>query len=101
MINGLIAAALSLGIGYSAGTVPSDVPEACRSAVANQLEQLKVEASRVSGVKVIPQIDNPEFGSISGYNAWVSLQESSGSLVIKLSRACRVREVYTRGGLTL
>ncbi len=101
MINGLIVAALSLGIGYSSGTVPSDVPEACHSAVATQLEQLKVDVARVSGVKVIPKIGNPEFGSITGYHAWVSLKETTGSLVIKMSRNCRVREVYTRGGLTL
>lgn len=101
MVNSLIAAALSLGIGYSAGTVASDVPEACRSAVAAQLEQLKVDAAEISGVDVVPQIGNPEFGAISGYAAWVSLRDRPGALVIKMSRGCQVREVYTRGGLTL
>ncbi len=73
MINGLLAVALSLGIGTSSGTVASDVPEACRGAVRAHLEHLEVEATRVSAISVIPQIDNPEFGSISGYHAWVSL----------------------------
>ena len=98
MINVLLAAALSLGIG---GTLPSDIPESCRSAVSGQLERLKVDPASVAAVNVIPQIQNRELGSIVGYNAWVSLQERPGALVIKMSRTCRVQEVYTRGGLTL
>ena len=101
MTSVLVAAALSLGIGYSSGTVPSDIPQACHNAVSAQLERLKVDPAGVAAVNVIPQIQNPEFGSIVGYNAWVSLRDRPGALVIKMSYTCRVRDVYSRGGLTL
>ena len=32
-----------------------------------------------------------------GYEAWVSLSSCKGNLVIKLSKRCRIREVYGRG----
>ena len=98
MFQLLAATALSLGIG---GTLPSDIPHACRTAVAGQLDRLAIEESQVSSLNVIRQIQNYEIGTVVGYNAWVSLQEQPGNLVIKMTRTCRVQEVYTRGGLTL
>ena len=98
MIELLLAAALSLEIG---GTLPSEIRETCRNAVSGQLESLKVDPAGVEAVDVIPQIQNYELGDIVGYDAWVSLRERDGALVIRMSRTCRVLEVYTRGGLTL
>ena len=98
MFQLLAATALSLGIG---GSLASDVPHACRTAVAGELDKLAIEQTDVSSLNVIRQIQNFEIGTVVGYNAWVSLQEKPGSLVIKMTRTCRVQEVYTRGGLIL
>ena len=98
MVKGLLLVALTLGIGYSSQAVASDVPEACRAAVKGELQRLNIDAARIESLSVVPRISNKEIGSISGYGAWVSLAETPGSLVMNLSRYCRIMDVYARGG---
>ena len=87
-----------MGIGHSSQTVASDVPAACHAAVDSELQRLAIDSARIESLSLVPRINNKEIGSISGYGAWVSLAETPGSLVMNLSRNCRVKDVYPSGG---
>lgn len=81
-----------------ANLTPSEA-EACRQAVRNELLSRNVPPSWVSEVRYVPRYAHVQGSSnrITGYNAWVYPRHGNGALVVELSEACRVTDVWSRG----
>ncbi len=74
----------------------------CEATVAERLDRLNVESSDIRGISYVPEYGGGrDGGRVVGILAWVSLQSCQGSLVIDMSRRCRVRQVYGRGACDL
>ena len=74
----------------------------CEAAVAERLERLNVEPSDIRGISYVQERGGGQDGGrVVGFSAWVSLKSCRGSLVIDMSRQCRVRQVYGRGACDL
>ena len=70
----------------------------CEATVAERLERLNVDPSDIRRIDYVPvyrsRRDNTQ---LIGFEAWVSLRSCRGNLVVKMSRQCRIRQVYGRG----
>ena len=74
----------------------------CEATVAERLDSLNVEPSDIRGISYVPDRSrNSDDGRVVGIVAWVSLRSCRGSLVIDMSRHCRIRQVYGRGACDL
>ena len=72
--------------------------EPCEKTVAAELERLQVAPERIEGIVYQRRIRTSRNGAhVVGYEAWVDLAGCQGSLVIDMSRRCRVKQAYTRG----
>lgn len=72
--------------------------EPCERTVAAELERLQIAPERVQDIVYQRRIRTSRNGAhVVGYEAWVDLSDCRGSLVIDMSRRCRVKQVYTRG----
>lgn len=90
------ALALTMGAPTEAGR------KYCEATVAERLDRLNVESSDIRGISYVPERGGGrDGGRVVGILAWVSLQSCQGSLVIDMSRHCRVRQVYGRGACDL
>ncbi len=70
----------------------------CEATVAERLDRLNVEPSDIRGISYVQERrGGRDGGRVVGFSAWVSLKSCRGSLVIDMSRHCRVRQVYGRG----
>ncbi len=70
----------------------------CEATVAERLNRLNVEPSDIRGISYVPKRrQSRDGGRVVGIVAWVSLRSCRGSLVIDMSRHCRIRQVYGRG----
>ncbi len=70
----------------------------CEATVAERLDRLNVEPSDIRGISYVQERGGGQDGGrVVGFLAWVSLKSCRGSLVIDMSRHCRVRQVYGRG----
>ena len=92
LTKGLLLAALAIGFSAPARAEP------CERVVAAELERLRIGPERVANIVYQRRIRTSRNRvHVVGYEAWVDLAECRGSLVVDLSRRCRVRPVYTRG----
>ena len=97
-----LALVATLPVGISSSGVPAQARSApCITVAAKHLEDLGVPARDVKDIAIIRILSNPEFGSVLELQAWASLHSCSGSVVVKLTHFCRVKETYTRGGCQL
>lgn len=109
----IIALALALAAGGCAGLHPIrlSAPEPgmvatldrysaspCNEAVAAALAGARVPASQVDGL-VYGLYRGLE--DIVGYDAWVSLKNQPGSVVVHLDASCTPTQIYGRGGARL
>ncbi len=71
----------------------------CESVVSDRLGQMSIDLADVQKVFYTRQLQSARDGNIIvGYDAWVRFHSCKGYLVIDVTRHCRVRQVYTRGG---
>ncbi|MFQ5776024.1 MAG: hypothetical protein ACE5GS_16000 [Kiloniellaceae bacterium] len=94
----LAAAALALAAALAVGSPAHGDNRPCRSVAARHLERLDIDPGNVKDISMIAIITQPEFGSIVEYQAWASFKSCPGTLVIKMTPWCRIKEEYTRGG---
>ncbi len=74
----------------------------CEATVAERLDRLNVEPSDIRGISYVPiRSGGRDHRRVVGILAWVSLQSCRGSVVIDMSRHCRIRQVYGRGACDL
>ena len=74
----------------------------CEATVAERLDRLNVEPSDIRGISYVPKRrQSRDDHRVVGFVAWVSLRSCRGSLVIEMSRHCRIRQVYGRGACDL
>ncbi len=91
----IVGLGISLMIG---GVADAAARSQCKAAVAERLDELNVDAADIRKISTVVQhSSHREGGPPTGYEAWVSLSSCKGNLVIKLSKRCRVRQVYGRG----
>ncbi len=70
----------------------------CEATVAERLDRLNVEPSDIRGISYAPiRGGGRDHSRVVGILAWVRLQSCRGSVVIDMSRHCRIRQVYGRG----
>ena len=91
-----IAFILAAGLPASAPALAGTEP--CQTVVAKRLESLGIAPTEVKDISMIRILNNPEFGTTRELQAWATLLSCPGSVVIKLTHRCRVKETYTRGG---
>ena len=74
----------------------------CEATVAERLDRLNVSPSDIRGIfyEARRRIGRNN-DRVVGILAWVSLKSCRGSVVIDMSRHCRVRQVYGRGACDL
>ena len=72
----------------------------CQPVVDDLLARLDIAASDIRRIQYSPQIKyirGDENSRTVGFDAWVRFQSCPGALIVDLTTACRVRQVYTRG----
>lgn len=90
-------AALLIGLAILTAPPAFAAGNACEAAVNERLARMKVDPGDVRSTSIAARIGNRRGGSVSGYDAWVALESCRGSIVLRLDRRCRVKEVYSRG----
>ena len=94
------ALALAAGTAMMTGTITARAGingEQCKAVVPQYLDRLGVDAGQVKSVGIAPIVGNPSFGTYREYQAWVSFASCKGSLVLRMTTDCRLKDSYTRG----
>ncbi len=93
----------ALGLLVTALPTAAQGQERCQAIVDERLGQLTVDADDVLRLQFSPTYEEDNDGNrrSTGTDVWVRLRSCQGALVIDLTRACRVRQVYTRGACRL
>jgi hypothetical protein len=102
MIRGRVRrAGLASGLAVLAGLATAAPALAasnrCETAVKERLAQMSIDPEDVDDIHVAARIANQRGGSVSGYDGWADLKSCHGSIVLRLDRRCRVKDVYSRG----
>ena len=89
--------ALALGTGLAAGAraQPGDAP--CSDSTVAHLKGLGIEANDIDEINFVRVIGSFEIGNTVELQAWTLLKSCTGSLVVKMSPHCSVKETYSRG----
>ena len=97
--------AMVLAAGHPANAAGFKVTsgDLCQAVVDENLRKLAIDANDVRRLQFSPkyEVDAESNRHSFGTDVWVRLQSCQGALVIDLTRACRVRQVYTRGACRL
>ena len=91
----VVGLVLAVGLPASAPALADTGP--CKTAAAKQLQELGIATTEVKDISMIEVLDNPEFGTTSEWQAWTKLQSCPGTVVVKMTPRCRVKDAYTRG----
>ncbi len=93
----------ALGLLVTALPTAAQGQERCQAIVDQRLGQLAIGADDVLRLQFSPTYQEDADGDrrSTGTDVWVRLRSCRGALVIDLTRACRVRQVYTRGDCRL
>jgi hypothetical protein len=95
-----LATSLALAAVLAALAAPPSLAagNACQAAVSEHLERMKIDTGDVRTISVSARTRSRRGGNrVIGIDAWVSLESCRGSLVMRMSRSCRLKEVYSRG----
>ena len=76
-------------------------PHPCAATTASVLDALGVPPSALRSVYYDPRISGGERGHLQGYDAWVSLANQSGYLVVREDAGCRFVTSYASGTVRL
>ena len=69
----------------------------CETVVTERLNQLDIDMADVRSIFYTKRIQRRNDDSrVVGIDAWVNFHSCKGSLIIDMTRGCRVRQVYTR-----
>ena len=73
--------------------------EPCEAVVRERLARMNIDPGDVRSISVAARVraQRRSGSSVSGYDAWVSLESCRGSIVMNLSRECRIKQVYSKG----
>lgn len=72
--------------------------EPCQAALREHLARINIDAGDVRSTSVSARMQSRRGGNrVIGFDAWVGLNSCSGSLVLRMTRGCRLKEAYTRG----
>ncbi len=95
--------AAALGLVVTAFPTAAQGQGRCQGVVDENLRKLAIEANDVRRLQFSRTYEEDAEGNRHsfGTDVWVRLQSCQGALVIDLTRACRVRQVYTRGACRL
>ncbi len=96
--------AAALGLVVTALPTAAQGQERCQAVVNENLRKLAIDANDVRRLQFSPTYEHEDAEGNrrrSGTDVWVRLQSCQGALVIDLTLACRVRQVYTRGACRL
>ena len=70
----------------------------CQAAVSEHLERLGIKLADVRKVSLQARRQSTRNGgTVIGFDAWVDLKTCEGSLVLRMTRSCRVQQAYGRG----
>lgn len=75
-------------------------PGVCNPVVASSLAGARIPIADVRALTYGLYRDQRR-GKIVGYDAWVSLKDQPGSVVVQMDEDCTPRQVYTRDGARL
>ncbi len=91
--------AAALGLVVTALPTAAQGQERCQAVVDENLRKLAIDVNDVRRLQFSPTYEADAEGNrySTGTDVWVRFQSCQGALVIDLTRACRVRQVYTRG----
>ena len=104
LFGALFAMVLAAGHPANAAGFKVTSGDLCQAVVDENLRKLAIDANDVRRLQFSPTYEHEDAEGNrrrSGTDVWVRLQSCQGALVIDLTRACRVRQVYTRGGCRL
>jgi hypothetical protein len=93
----LTALAGVLATGLLLGAPAAAEPTPCRTSAARHLERIGIDPGDVADIAMVRIISLPEVGGLIEVQAWASLKSCRGSVVVKLTPLCRVKETYARG----
>jgi hypothetical protein len=102
-LTAVLASAISaivLGTGLAAGAGAQGADAPCRDTTVEHLKGLGIEANGIKEINVVSIIGNLEIGNTVELQAWTLLKSCTGSLVVKMTPLCSVKETYSRGGCT-
>lgn len=89
---------LSLLLWPTAAAAAVPAYDTCDAAVETALSEAGVEPSRVRSVYTSPKLDHGRTGTrVLGLEVWVRLADCSGAVVLELTPACALEQVYSRG----
>jgi hypothetical protein len=75
-------------------------PGLCNPVVASSLAGARIPIADVRDLTYGLYRDNKR-GKIVGYDAWVSLKDQPGSVIVQMDEFCTPRQIYPRGGARL
>ena len=70
----------------------------CEAIVADQIKQTDFDEADVRKIAYVARRRSGEANFVRGIDASVSFHSCKGSLEINMTRECRIKQVYTRGG---
>ncbi len=79
--------------------LPAQASDRCHKETIDNLEELPLAQGDVKSLRIIERINiADDFGpDIFGVDAWVRLHSCSGFLVLNMTKACFLKQAYTRG----
>lgn len=77
--------------------VYGDQAHHCVKAVTDRMGQLNVKPAQITNVDYFEIRDNACCEQFDAYEAWVSLKQCRGNVVLKLSPQCEIKETYGHG----
>jgi hypothetical protein len=71
----------------------------CEAVVKERLARMNIDPGDVRSISIAARVraQRRSGSSVSGFDAWVSLKSCRGSIVMSLSRECRIKRIYSKG----
>ena len=89
--------ALTAGAFVLAASGPATAVLRCEAQIMKVLAEASVPQSDVSSIKVTRGGGGGKSSTNARYDAWIRLNSCSGYLMVSMTRACHINDVYTRG----
>ena len=71
-------------------------PHLCAKVVADNMSQLNVQPAQITNIDYFEIRNNACCEGFDSYEAWVSLKQCRGNVVMKISLQCEIEETYGR-----
>ncbi len=102
-VRHVLCIVVALGLLVTALPTTAKGHERCQAIVNEILHKFAIDAEDVRSLQFSPTYEQDDEGNRHSFGTavWVRIRSCQGALVIDLTRACRVRQVYTRGACRL